>query len=147
VEGQGGLTWLAVDMALRKGFRGLPGGMTLATLLEEQRGHRHHFKTPRLSIPRILKWMDAYKSRTGKFPDSKSGAVLEAPGETWSGINAALRSASRGYRGHGRALPSTAAAERSEDYRAGEGLAHPLRRVAGVAERPNRKYRGDLGQG
>jgi hypothetical protein len=37
VRGAPGLTWLAVDMALRSGHRGLPGGGSLARLLDEHR--------------------------------------------------------------------------------------------------------------
>src|SRR5262245_36100618 len=59
VPGQGGLTWMAIDMALTNGLRGLPGGTTLAKLLVQHRGHRHHFQTPRLTVRLILKWADA----------------------------------------------------------------------------------------
>src|SRR6266852_335482 len=63
-----GLTWLAVDMALSKGHRGLPGGSSLAKLLAERSGHRHHFMTPRLSRKGILAWADAHRLRTGAWP-------------------------------------------------------------------------------
>jgi hypothetical protein len=96
VEGQGDLTWMAVDMALSKGHRGLPGGTTLAKLLVEHRGHRHHFQLPRLTRALILKWADAHFMRTGSWPTKKIGDVVEAPGETWSGIDAALHTATRG---------------------------------------------------
>lgn len=98
IRGQAELTWTAVDMALSKGNRGLPGGTTLAKLLAKHRGHRHHFMTPRLSVRRILAWADAHKARTGAWPNAHSGPVREAPGETWSGVGAALRVASRGIK-------------------------------------------------
>src|SRR5262249_47551025 len=34
-------SWVAVDMALRVGCRGLPGGTSLAQLLADPRGSRH----------------------------------------------------------------------------------------------------------
>jgi hypothetical protein len=38
VDGGDGETWGAVNFALAKGFRGLPGGDTLARLLQRERG-------------------------------------------------------------------------------------------------------------
>jgi hypothetical protein len=99
VPGELTLTWNAVDNALIKGFHGLPGGDTLAQLLAAQRGHRHHFYSPRLTIKQILKWADAHFQRTGQWPKKDSGALIEAPGETWSGIDAALYVGGRGLRG------------------------------------------------
>jgi hypothetical protein len=40
VHGVAGETWQAIDMALRRGGRGLPGGSSLAQLLDKQRGPR-----------------------------------------------------------------------------------------------------------
>ena len=40
VHGVAGETWQAIDRALRRGSRGLPGGSSLAKLLDEQRGPR-----------------------------------------------------------------------------------------------------------
>src|SRR5262249_57131413 len=44
-----GEKWLNVDMALRKGLRGLPAGSSLARLLAEKRGVRNRAALPRLS--------------------------------------------------------------------------------------------------
>src|SRR5262245_61627566 len=49
VEGTLTDTWCAVNLALRRGGRGLPGGTTLARLLFEKRGVRHLFSAPPLS--------------------------------------------------------------------------------------------------
>jgi DNA-directed RNA polymerase specialized sigma24 family protein len=38
VEGAPGLTWSAVDKALRYGYHGMPGGDSLARLLQRERG-------------------------------------------------------------------------------------------------------------
>src|SRR5580698_8766201 len=58
IAGALGLTWCAVDSALHAGTRGLNKGGSLAKLLAERRGHRHHFMTPRLSIRVIVAWAD-----------------------------------------------------------------------------------------
>jgi hypothetical protein len=49
-------TWMAIDQALKKGGRGLPGGSSLAKLLAAERGVRNVSDLPRLSRPRILSW-------------------------------------------------------------------------------------------
>jgi hypothetical protein len=72
-----GLTWCAVDNALHKGNRGLQGGTSLARLLAQRRGHRHHFQLPRLTPRRILAWADAHKRRTGDWPHRASGPVCQ----------------------------------------------------------------------
>jgi hypothetical protein len=94
-----GETWNAVNQALRNGNRGLPGGSSLARLLDEQRGVRNRMDLPRLTVAQILAWADAHLARTGAWPKSHSGAVAEAPEETWSGISAALNQGARGLPG------------------------------------------------
>lgn len=104
-------TWLAVDRALRVGVRGLNGGTSLARLLEERRKVRNIQNLRRLTEKQILEWADAYYRRTGSWPTSKSGPIARASGETWSGINAALRSGRRGFPG-GSSLPRLLAKHR-----------------------------------
>ena len=72
--------WRAVDLALRKGVRGLPGGSSLARLLAAHRGVRNRTALPQLSEEQILVWADAHQQRTGSWPTNDSGAVLDAPG-------------------------------------------------------------------
>jgi hypothetical protein len=98
ITGGLGLTWIAVDNALRVGLRGLPKGDSLAKLLARHRGHRHRLLTPRLTANGILAWADAHRRRTGAWPTRSSGPVAEASGETWSGIDRALHTATRGLR-------------------------------------------------
>ena len=43
-------TWQAINQALVRGGRGLPGGSSLARLLEERRGKRNKARSPRLSV-------------------------------------------------------------------------------------------------
>src|SRR5205807_6431475 len=85
-----GGTWAAVDHALRVGLRGLPGGSSLSQLLAARRGYRHPHK--RLTLGQILRWADAHRARTGRWPTACSGPVSEAPGETWIALDARLRS-------------------------------------------------------
>lgn len=94
-----GETWTAVDMALRHGLRGLPGGSSLALLLAQRRAVRNAWGRPNLSYERVLAWVDAHHQRTGQWPNLESGAILEAPGETWVGINQALKHGWRGLPG------------------------------------------------
>jgi hypothetical protein len=94
-----GKTWCAVNNALVHGFRGLPGGSSLARLLIERRGIRSVGHTPPLTIPQILAWADAHQQSTGKWPTASSGSIRDAPGETWMAVQSALRGGYRGFPG------------------------------------------------
>jgi hypothetical protein len=99
IRGTRGETWMAVEDALIKGTRGLPGGSSLAKLLAKRRGYRNLARLPALSLERILEWADLHKARTGNWPTPKSGPVVDGPGETWSSIQSALDAGCRGLRG------------------------------------------------
>jgi hypothetical protein len=90
-----GEDWKGVDGALRKGLRGLPGGSSLARLLAQKRGARNPAALPPLTVEQILAWADADHRRTGRWPRDKEGAITAAPGETWIGVDSALREGSR----------------------------------------------------
>ncbi|MEQ2009504.1 MAG: DEAD/DEAH box helicase family protein [Limisphaerales bacterium] len=94
-----GETWGNIHAALYVGRRGLPGGSTLAKLLAEHRGVRNIMDLPELTIDLILQWADRHCRRTGKWPNQKSGAVADAPGETWGNINNSLHRGQRGLPG------------------------------------------------
>jgi hypothetical protein len=83
-------TWRAVDMALRKGLRGLSGESSLAQLLASERGVTNIQALPRLDEKLILSWADAFHERTGDWPTGQSGSVLESPAENWHAIDAKL---------------------------------------------------------
>ncbi len=89
-------TWSAVNDALRVGRRGLGSPTTLASLLAQYRGRRHRGDLPRLTIKQILAWIDAFRKRTDQWPSVYSGEIAGSNGETWSAINDALRTGSRG---------------------------------------------------
>jgi hypothetical protein len=90
--------WTNIDSALRKGRRGLPAGGSVPRLLADRRGKRHPRQLPRLTIDHIVGWAKQHHSRTGAWPSQSSGAVADAPEETWAAINAALRLGIRGLR-------------------------------------------------
>jgi hypothetical protein len=94
-----GEKWRAIDMALRCGVRGLPGGSSLARLLTKHRGVRNRKKPPHLTIDQILAWVDAHRQSTGSWPTAGSGSVQGAPGETWKGVDMALVQGGRGLLG------------------------------------------------
>jgi len=94
-----GSTWTAVETALTSGGRGLPGGSSISRLLAERRAIRHRSYPPDLTIPQILAWAEAFLARTGRWPDRKSGPILEAPGESWRIIERTLRAGRRGLKG------------------------------------------------
>jgi len=89
-------TWSGVEAALARGHRGLPGGSSLALLLEERRDYRHRNHLPELKVHDILRWAAAHKARTGNWPTADDGPVPEAPGETWTAIDLALNRGTRG---------------------------------------------------
>jgi hypothetical protein len=94
-----GETWLAIDCALRQGFRGLAGGSSLARLLAQERGAWLGKDFRPFAVPEILEWADAYRARHGTWPNCGSGPVAEAPGETWFQVHRALREGERGLPG------------------------------------------------
>src|SRR5437879_1602233 len=52
---------------------------------------------PDLDKDKVLAWADAFLARTGDWPQSTSGAIPEAPGETWLLVAAALAFGLRGF--------------------------------------------------
>jgi hypothetical protein len=96
IPGARGETWAAVNNALNRGARGLPGGTSLPSLLAEHRGKRNKSALPPLTVGGILAWADAHRARAGEWPGVLSGPIPEAPGETWKAVNMALY---RGFRG------------------------------------------------
>jgi hypothetical protein len=105
--------WSAINSALQKGARGLPGGSSLARLLAARRGVRNRKGLPRLTIPRILRWADAYHRRAGAWPQCKTkpGDIPGTNGETWLAVDTALRVGQRGLPG-GSSLARVLAAHR-----------------------------------
>jgi hypothetical protein len=111
LEAAPGVTWKAINHALREGYRGMPGGSSLAGFLAEHRGHRNTADLPRLTIEQVLAWADVYHAAHGTWPSSNAGPIAAAPGETWMGVDLALGKGHRGLPG-GTSLASLLDAQR-----------------------------------
>ena len=94
-----GESWANIDQALVKGLRGLDRGSSLARLLAEHRSVRNIQNLPLLSVNAILRWIEAHRVRRGRWPNGKSGAIDDAPGENWLSVENALRHGLRGLPG------------------------------------------------
>lgn len=92
-------TWQGIDLALRRGTRGLPGRSSLAELLRQARGTRNPRALPPLRTADILRWADAHRQKRGRWPGLASGPIPGSGGETWSTVDAALRDGGRGHPG------------------------------------------------
>src|SRR5262249_1251082 len=57
-------------------------------------------RPPGLSEERILAWAEAHQARTENWPTVVSGAIDEAPGETWREVDRAMRFGLRGLPGY-----------------------------------------------
>jgi hypothetical protein len=103
-----GDTWSKIELALRQEGRGLSGKNSLARLLADHRGKRHPDDLPQLTVEQICAWADAHHAATGRWPTPLSGPIADAPGETWSAMQAALYVGLRGLPG-GVTLPQVLA--------------------------------------
>jgi hypothetical protein len=122
IPASGGLTWTAVDRALRTGGGVLQGGSSLSQLLSKERGVR---RRPPVTERQILFWADAYCKRTGRWPRAMSGPIPESPGDTWWVLNSALKKGSRALPG-GSTLDQLLIAHRGAGTRDRKRLRPPL---------------------
>jgi hypothetical protein len=99
ISGTRGEVWYNVAAALMQGIRGLPGGDSLARLLERCLSVPNPANRPRLTERQILKWADAFHTQTGRWPRADVAPIPNAPGETWCAIDDALRVGLRGLPG------------------------------------------------
>ena len=90
-------TWVGIDIALRKGIRGLPGGSSLPLLLAKQRGFLGRGDQREFTYDDILVWADSHYARTGSWPNCKTGPILECPGDTWADMDRRMRLGQRGF--------------------------------------------------
>ena len=84
-------SWSAINIALHKGRRGLPGGSSLADLLQSSRTVVRNHTRKKVTLEQIDAWAYAHHLRTGAWPNVRSGAIADAPGETWEKIDGFLR--------------------------------------------------------
>jgi len=92
-------SWLAINLALRQGLRGLAGGSSLPKLLAEHRDVPNKAAMPAITDEQILQWADHHRKKTGAWPMARSGQVIAFPSENWSNIEALLRRGLRGLAG------------------------------------------------
>ena len=96
VKGTISETWTNLDMALRRGNRGLLGGSSLARLLAERRGRRNPAQLPPWSVEQILDWADAFHAEHGRWPMyTRDKRITKNMQETWKDVDANLRGVSR----------------------------------------------------
>lgn len=112
-----GETWTAVQDALYRGGRGLPGGSSLPRLLLRRRGVGRAVSLRPLTSGQILAWADAYHERHGRWPTIYAGKIPEAAPLTWLAVSSALRKGSHGLPG-GSSLPRLLKQERQARSRA-----------------------------
>lgn len=93
-----GETWLAVEMALSHGQRGLSGGSSLACLLATQRGVISRTTRPKLTLKLIKSWIERFRQENEFFPTSMSGPIPWNNGDSWHSVDQALRCRGRGLR-------------------------------------------------
>jgi flavodoxin len=104
-------SWAAIEKLFREGSKGRParglqnsGYSSLADFIDKtyQRERKEKYD---LTIEQIKNWVDAYLETNEKFPSVSSGAIKNADGsdtqETWKGIDALFRIASKGYPARG----------------------------------------------
>ena len=100
LDAHDGTTWEAVNTALAKGARGLPGYDSLARLLKRRRKTADARTVwPDLSRKKILEWIDDYRQRTRSWPQRESGPVPCARDISWSTIDRHLRKGNRSLPG------------------------------------------------
>lgn len=114
--------WRGVDVALRRGSRGLPGGCTLARFLLEKRGVPDRDIRNQVGIWKILRWADEHHARHGKWPSRESGMIPDSGGVTWSRVDSELR------RGMRRVPQGTTLSEFLAKKRADKLAARPRKR-------------------
>jgi hypothetical protein len=95
-----GESWRSIDTALYSGSRGLPGGLSLARLLETHRSVRNKSNLPRLTYRQVLRWADTHHRRTCRWPCRRTGVIPETRGETWAGVIWAFYQGTRGLTGY-----------------------------------------------
>jgi hypothetical protein len=87
-----------IDSAALESVRRQVHGVTGGQMREFAQRLRDAIPRP-LTEEQILAWADASHAQTGDWPQVKTGPVVDAPHETWSGINRALEFGMRGLPG------------------------------------------------
>jgi hypothetical protein len=99
IEGSNDETWGLVDSALRNGHRGIKSGGSLSQLLHKRRNVHSARLAPKLTIPKILRWVDAYYRANHKWPTARHNLIPDSGGETWARVDSAMKEGLRGLSG------------------------------------------------
>src|SRR5262249_6262774 len=91
--------WRGVENALRVGLRGLPGGSSLAQLLEAKCNVPNRMNLRKLSRRLIVTLAKEFFEKPGSWPTTDSGDVDGVEALTWNAVDQALRKGSRGLPG------------------------------------------------
>jgi hypothetical protein len=94
-----GEVWSTLNLFLKRGGRGLPGGQNLCGVLATHRGVVNGQTVPRLSVAQVLAWVDTYHAAHGRWPSDTSGPVEAAARVTWWMIDSALKKGRYGLTG------------------------------------------------
>jgi hypothetical protein len=89
-------SWAGLNGSFQAGTRGLAGYGSLVKFLARHGRRRHRDLLPPLTVKQILRWAEAHRQRTGRWPRHTAGPIPEAPGETWAAVHQALRYGRRG---------------------------------------------------
>jgi len=92
-------TWPLLNQALRRAYRGLPGGSSLAKTLQKYRDVLTQRHKAKLTESQVLAWAEAWCASTGRWPNVKSGTIPGTAGDTWSAVGQALVKGQRGLPG------------------------------------------------
>lgn len=93
-------TWGALNFALVRGSRGLPGGCSLPELLRKRTEKRGRTYKRALTYDQVAEWAITHLEKTGGWPSANSGRIKGAK-ETWSSIDAAFVTQARGLTEYG----------------------------------------------
>ena len=94
----GNNTWKCINSALKKGTRGLKGGLSLDILKEKSFGIRSKHNK-RLSDEILINIMKEFENIYGRLPTRKDKHVPGYLDDKWIAIESALMKGSRGFSG------------------------------------------------
>ena len=105
VPGQPDETWSRLHDAMNQGYRTLPGGSSLARLLERERGRLNIQNLPTLTEATILSWCDTFFDEHGEWPGvGEERPVPGQPNESWRRLEDVLKMGLRGLDTRGSSL-------------------------------------------
>ena len=91
-----GETWIAIDIALVRGTRGLAGESSLAQLLDQRGEKQNPQRRLPLTVKQVLALADKFHKAHGYWPYKDSGPIEDLPGQSWMTIEKALNRGTRG---------------------------------------------------